>query len=92
MAASQRFSRGFRRLGLFLAAIPLLAALAWSAYFMLAAWRSSGISWHDFWAETPFDQTLVFIVGPAAVALPVALAFYGLIRAVGWVIGGFAAS
>jgi hypothetical protein len=32
------------------------------------------------------------LLGPAAVALPVALAFYGLIRAVSWVIGGFAAS
>jgi type IV secretory pathway VirB2 component (pilin) len=89
---TQRVSRGFHRLGLFLAASPLFAGLAWSAYFVLAAWRSSPFSWYDFWAESPFDQILMFIVGPVAVAVAVALAVYGVVRAVGWVIGGFAAS
>ena len=58
MATSERVSRGFHRLALFLAVIPLLVALGWSASFVLDAWGRSGISWHDFWAETPLDQIL----------------------------------
>jgi hypothetical protein len=39
MATSQRLSRGFHRLALFLAAISILAAFVLSAYLMFAAWR-----------------------------------------------------
>jgi ABC-type phosphate transport system permease subunit len=95
MSTSQRVSRGFHRLGLFLAAIPLLAVFWLSAYFLFTAWEANamnGVSWHDFWAGTTLYQTLWVTVGPAAIALPVALAVYMVVRAIGWIIGGFAAS
>ena len=86
MSTSQRVNRGFHRLGL------LLAALVWTAHFMFAAWKFSGLSWSDFWAASPLDQILAFYVEPTAVALVVALAVYGVVRAIGWVIGGFTMS
>jgi hypothetical protein len=35
---------------------------------------------------------MAFTADPALAGLPVALAIYGLVRAIGWVIGGFTAS
>jgi hypothetical protein len=99
MSTSQRVSRGFHRLGLFLAAIPLLAGLAGSAYEVLSGWQeeratwSAGISLHDFLiGAATFPRFWLFAIGPMVVALLVALVIYGLVRVIGWVISGFAAT
>ena len=152
MAASQRLSRGFHRLGLFLAAIILLIG---GSYWVLSASDLAGISWRHhkalmcgydfrqrdekrFWnlSLTELDDTgeaiidlralrcsqpvndplqivkfgevrvvpsfswlssfgseLLFppILITALATLVLALAVYGVVRAIGWVIGGFAA-
>ena len=176
MAASQRVSRGFHRLALFLAAIPFLVGLAASLYFAINSAReaskaqqqaicannyirrlnpnpiheencseedaaAAGVKLENFftWCATqppkpywllhgPDDATLdlksigcsdseydTIGLGEArAVAAPflspwldpflskfgvifgitlaVSLAVYGVVRAIGWVIGGFAAT
>src|SRR6476646_2027216 len=126
MAALQRDSRGFHRLGLFLAAIPLLIGGTWSVVYALneaapsssenptpkssAATPSSGknltidgvdispvltpdqqhekldrmaLSWRIKFAE--------LLAKGLTISLAVSLAVYGVVRAIGWVIGGFAA-
>lgn len=161
MSTSQRVSRGFHRLALFLAAIPLLLGGIFSVYF---AWVSAGEAklpydeqatlvcaqnafYKKFYADLSrdeFDRRIaeklasiqtgeVKVTDPdlkelgcsdqsrtvsvleifrarapsefswsavfwpplgygLAVSLGVALVLYGVIRAIGWVIGGFAAS
>jgi len=149
VAASQRVSRGFHRLGLFLAAIILLIGVS---YWVFQAAEVAGISWrhhkalmcaHDFlqrdekrfwdlsympdntdevvidlkalecsqpvndplaivqfgevrivpsfsWISS-FGSELLFppILITALAALILAYAAYGVIRTIGWVIGGF---
>ena len=83
--SSQRVSRGFHRLGLSLAAILLVVGLA-----AMAADAVHLRLWDVSRGELP---TTVFGVVMAMTGLALAcLALYGLIRAIGWVIGGFAAS
>jgi len=79
MSTSQRVSRGFRRFGLFLAAILLIVSLALAiAHFLnLRLWNMR------------LDQ-LPMVVGPAVllglIGLGLArLAFYGVLRVLGWV-------
>jgi hypothetical protein len=51
MGTSQRVSRGFHRLGLVLAAVPLLAAILFMAYFFDLGWvanKANGVSFHDY--------------------------------------------
>jgi hypothetical protein len=50
------------------------------------------MSWHNLWAGSTFGRFMAFAVGPLLAALPVSLGLYGIVRAIGWVIGGFAAS
>src|SRR6476646_6147880 len=123
MAALQRDSRGFHRLGLFLAAIPLLIGGTWSVVYALneaapassenptpkssAATPSSGknltIDGVDISPVLTPDQQnekLDRMAAPSwrikfaellAKGLTISLAIYGVVRAIGWVIGGFAA-
>lgn len=77
MSTSQRVSRGFHRLALFLAAIPLLIG----TYFSIVIAYSG--------SSTEGDVT--FTQARLAITLAVSLAVYGVVRAIGWVIGGFAA-
>jgi hypothetical protein len=74
MSTSERVSRGFHRLELFLAAIPLLAGGVFATYLAV-----------DTANITPLVRGL-------PITLAVTLAVYGVVRAIGWVIGGFAAS
>ena len=84
MSASQRVSRGFHQLGLLLAATLLAIDLA----LMVA-----GAVRLKLWdAEQGDIPVLVFGVLIALVGLGLAcLAVYGVVRAIGWVIGDFAA-
>ena len=127
MAALQRDSRGFHRLGLFLAAIPLLIGGTWSVIYALneAAPASSENPPPKSSAATPSSGKNLTIDGvdispvltpdqqnekldrmalPSwrikfaerlakglTIGLAVSLAVYGIVRAIGWVIGGFAA-
>ena len=127
MAALQRDSRGFHRLGLFLAAIPLLIGGTWSVIYALneaapassenpppkssAATPSSGknltIDGVDISPVLTPDQQnekldrmappswrikfAELLAKSLMISLAVSLAVYGVVRAIGWVIGGFAA-
>ena len=82
MSASQRVSRGFHRLGLFLAAIPLLVGGA--LVITSAIDKVPEFSWLSAFAASVEWLGL-------AITLAVTLAVYGLVRTIGWVIGGFAA-
>ena len=75
MATSQKVSRDFHRLGLVLAAIPLVLGLGWTALTPVIY-------------SNMFPHALTGIVTTFAATLAV----YGIVRAIGWVIGGFAAS
>ena len=141
MATSQRLSRGFHRLALFLAAIPMLFRVIFSAYFAyedatqgLARHKNSGCVyafmksngkkfWEIYFASpdgrinlkqigcsvTDYESISADEIpsGPPAfgwlgtfnslalslgITLTVSLATYGIVRAIGWVISGFAAS
>ena len=152
MSAAQRVSRGFHRLGPFLAAVPLLVVGTWSVFNALNAANNARLS-HDEQAhlvcakariaamrKTNPDEPSVFsgeddladdeqidvqklgcsdraqtasfrevfnskpddfsypieFLPPLAIGLAITLGLtlfvYGLVRAIGWVIGGFAAS
>ena len=75
MATQQRLSSGCHRLGIVLAAIPLVLGIAWTA---LTPVMYPGMIPH----------ALTGIAGTFAATLAV----YGIVRAIGWVIGGFVAS
>ena len=84
MSASQRVSRGFHQLGLLLAATLLTMCLP-----LLVAEAVRLKLWDAGQGDIP-----VLIVGVlfALVGLGlVCLAVYGVVRAIGWVIGDFAA-
>ena len=84
MSASQRVGRGFHQLGLLLAATLLTICLP----LMVA----DGVRL-KLW-DVGQDDILVLVAGVliALVGLGIAcLAVYGVVRAIGWVIGGFAA-
>ena len=84
-----RITRGFHRLGLFLAAIPLRVGILWPAFLALSVLnvnRENGVSLHDFYINTFFP----WVGFGLAMALPVALAVYALVRGIGWVVDGFA--
>jgi hypothetical protein len=145
MSASQRVSRGFHRLGLFLAAIPLVIGAALSIGSGLSEadgaqrqhekllcanrgvqqWDKEILNGHPFWKDTP-DETRLQLkdsgcpswtgdtvsfaearnppefnwlstlaeetASPLLLTLFIALLIYGLVTAISWVIGGFAAS
>jgi hypothetical protein len=84
MSASQRVSRGFHQLGLLLAATLLAIGLPLMVADPVRL---------KLWDAGQGDiQVLVFAVLIGLVGLGVAcLAVYGVVRAIGWVIGGFAA-
>src|SRR5262245_43402342 len=138
MSAAQRVSRGFHRLALFLAAIPLLLGGSLSVYiaFDLAnrLWEQHQklVCAHEHVAghpgENPFDQFdtiklkqigcsnsddtvtvgeardlppnlnwfaefgYALLLSPLPQTLIITLAVYAMVRAIGLVIGGFAAS
>ena len=75
MSTTQRLSSGFHRLGIVLAAIPLVLGIAWTALTPV------------FYSEI-IPHALAGIAGTFAATLIV----YGIVRAIGWVIGGFATS
>jgi hypothetical protein len=82
---SQRVSRGFHRLGLIFALIAPAVRIGFIAHDVVTL---------RLWEVTYGDLPVVFfgaLVGLVEVAL-VCLAVYGVVRAIGWVIGGFAAS
>ena len=85
MATSQGIRRGFHRLGLILAALLLVAGLAMMVVdaVHLKLWDAS-------------LSDLPVVVGGVLIGLfglgLACLAVYGLVRAIGWVIGGFMAS
>ena len=84
MSASQRVSRGFHQLGLLLAATLLAIDLA-----LMVAGAVRLKLWDAGQGDSP-----VLVVGVliALVGLGLAcLAVYGVVRAIGWVIGDFAA-
>jgi len=154
MSVAQRISRGFHRLGPFLAAVPLLVVGTWSVFNALNAANNARLS-HDEQAHlvcakariaatrktTPGQPSVRLYSGeddlsddeqidvqklgcsdraqtasfrevfnskpddfnypteflpPLAIGLAITLGLtlfvYGLVRAIGWVIGGFAAS
>ena len=140
MSASQRVSRGFHRLGLFLASITLVLGgwitmllpdwtaplpAKWSVGLVnrqpMPEWTSSdtgegpiihiagtNVRMPSNYYDQPVAQqqdlmnrliannwrnkfAKPFALG-LAITLTVSLAIYGLVRAIGWVIGGFAAS
>ena len=127
MAALQRDSRGFHRLGVLLAALALLIGGTWSVIYALneAAPASSENPTPKSSAATPSSGKNLTIDGvdispvltpdqqnekldrmalPSwrtkfaerlakglTIGLAVSLAVYGIVRAIGWVIGGFAA-
>jgi hypothetical protein len=83
MATSQRLSRGFHRLGLFLAAIVLAIGL--------------GVSVADIvrlgpWGQDDIPVLILGVVSGLIILGLACLAVYGIVRAIGWVIGGFATS
>jgi hypothetical protein len=126
MSSSQRVSCGFRRLGLFSAAIPLLVGGYLAVVYAVGeasmppeeVWSKPALIIEDFgtvpmplgfdrltrdekdelvhqmaaslrpqwWAN--FSKALGVSL---AITLAVSLAVYGIIRAIGWIIGGFAA-
>jgi hypothetical protein len=138
MSTAQRVSRGFHRLGLFLAAIPLQVGGAWSIFAALneanydLAKHQQLVCAHERVAKekpgenifnrfdsislkeigcsdgpetltvdearnNPPDFNWLPTFGPGLVpglpiTLALTLAIYLLVRAIGWVIGGFAAS
>ncbi len=147
MAASQRVSRGFHRLALFLAAIPFLVGGAWSLTVALGEASNAKVrhehlvcaqmklkntpapaparagqpkewSFEEFVginlkqvgcsdydhdnvtyeeARNPpaFNWLATFgsaMLPSMPITLALALAVYGIVRAIGWVIGGFAAT
>jgi hypothetical protein len=82
---SQRVSRGFHRLGLILALIAGAVRIGFIAHDVVTL---------RLWEVTYGDLPVVLfgaMVGLVEVAV-VCLAVYGLVRAIGWVIGGFSAS
>jgi hypothetical protein len=83
--SSQRVSRGFHRLGLIFALIAGVVRIGFIAHDVVTL---------RLWEVTYGDLPVVFfgaLVGLVEVAV-VCLAVYGLVRAIGWVVGGFAAS
>ena len=78
--SAQKISRGFHRLGVFLAAIPLLAGGAWTIFWTLEP------------EAADFGNKFLDLGVGFAISLVTSLAVYGVVRAIGWVIGGFAAS
>jgi hypothetical protein len=85
MSASQRVSRSFHRLGLIFALIGGAITLVFIAHDVIALRL-----WEVTYGDLP---VLIFgaMIGLVEVAV-VCLAVYGIVRAIGWVIGGFAAS
>jgi hypothetical protein len=82
---AQRLSRGFHRLGLILALIAGAVRIAFIAHDAVTL---------RLWEVTYGDLPVVFfgaLIGLVEVAV-VCLAVYGVVRVIGWVIGGFAAS
>jgi hypothetical protein len=82
---AQRLSRGFHRLGLIFALIAGAVRIAFIAHDALTL---------RLWEVTYGDLPVVLfgaMIGLVEVAV-VCLAVYGVVRAIGWVIGGFAAS
>ena len=78
-------SKNFHRLGLLVAAIILTAGL------LLMAKDATGLR---LWDLIPADIPILaggIAIGLTSIGL-VSLAAYGIVRAIGWVIGGFAAS
>jgi hypothetical protein len=138
MSASLRVSRGFHRLGLFLAALPFVAGISFAVVLfqdhnsarhkhdrlicaynyvqngmpdpppseaskMIISLKQIGcsdrdwdtVSYHEAanpseftWWDWLNDEAPLCIL----ITLAISLAVYGLVRAIGWVIGGFAAS
>jgi hypothetical protein len=81
----QRVSRAFHRLGIALALIAGAVRIAFIAHDVVTL---------RLWEVTYGDLPVVFfgaLVGLVEVAA-VCLAVYGLVRAIGWVMGGFMAS
>ena len=82
---AQRVSRGFHRLGLITALIAGAVRIAFIAHDIVTL---------RLWEVTYGDLPVVLfgaLIGLVEVAV-VCLAVYGLVRAIGWVIGGLAAS
>ncbi len=78
MNTQQRIGRGFHRLGIFLAAmVPAI---------LLAIWQGLLLFGYAASAE-PFTGILAGVLG----LIGLCLFIYGVVRAIGWVIGGFAA-
>jgi hypothetical protein len=132
MSASQRVSRGFHRLAVFLAAVPLLVGVVWSTFVAIdiandarqnsacaqvvrtnKADRLQPSEFKDEQFDEPsgelrgipkiagsttcsaFNFAVVLLRSLAfglAITLVISLGIYGLVRAMGWVNGGFAAS
>ena len=82
-------NRGFHRLALFFAAIPLLAGLAFSAWWAFMVLVDNNWSWHDAFSDATTYQLMAMTVFPVLAALIVALVVYGVVRAIGWVVAGF---
>jgi hypothetical protein len=85
MSTAQRVSRGFHRLGLLLAAILFLMGLV-----MVVADGVHLRLWETKLSDLPvvIGGVLIGLLGLSLACLAV----YGIVRAIGWVIGGFAAS
>jgi hypothetical protein len=82
---AQRVSRGFHQLGLIIALIAGAVRIVFIAHDVVTLRL-----WEVTYGDLPF---VIFgaLVGLVEVAV-VCLAVYGLVRAIGWVIGEFAAS
>jgi hypothetical protein len=76
MSTAQRVSRGFHRLGLLLAANTLLVVGGSFTLVYLHAPNGGGSDW----------------VAGMLIALFLSVAVYGVVRTIGWVVAGFAAS
>jgi hypothetical protein len=85
MSTSQRVSRGFHRVGLFLAAITMLVG------FLVIGLDVVHLKlWDIRLGDVPM-VAVALLIGLLEVSLA-CLAVYGLVRAIGWVISGFVAS
>ena len=83
MATSQTLSRGFHWLGLLLAASLFVIGLAFVVTDIMNVFG-------HYWPNNP--QTLIMRGTIGFVGLCwLCLSVYGIVRAIGWVIGGFAA-
>ena len=90
MSASQRVSRGFHRLAVLSAAIPLLLGIIYSLWSSYQTANNELDRHHKL--ECAREHAALWPPVILALTAAISLGAYSVIRAIGWVIGRFAAS